>query len=139
MAKKKPAGASPAPPVAATPAPAVTKKYKASIYGPDELPSAFSSAIVALQAEVKLPILMLVQNNETPFGELGSVVWKAVFDHRDKIPKQPIGVLIDSPGGYARETYRLARFLSATVEGLLLLFQVTPKVPRRCLPLEPTS
>ncbi|MEX0939158.1 MAG: hypothetical protein WDZ59_14955 [Pirellulales bacterium] len=94
---------------------ASTKRYFANIYpGNDEpLPEAFSSAVLELQNTINQDVLLLVQNDsESPYGELGPTVWRSIFELRKSMKKgKPIGVLLDSPDGYARESYKIARFL----------------------------
>jgi len=110
-----PAGAAPqhaAPPAQEVPAP--EKTYKASIYqscGPT-LPPDFAKAAVALQASLKMPIWLLLQSGEGRFDSLDDSVVGALLAMKDELPeKQPVALLLDSPGGYAKSAYQIGTIL----------------------------
>jgi hypothetical protein len=90
-------------------------RYFASIFpGPEEpIPAGFARKVLAAEEAFGKPIWVLVQktqDDEQPFAELGPAVWKGFFAARDQLVEcQEIALLIDSPGGFARETYQLAK------------------------------
>ena len=118
----RPPGASPEAAVApvqdvgkpAQEAPAPDQTYKASIYqscGPT-LPPDFTKAVVALQTSLKMPIWLLLQSGEGRFDSLDDSVVSALLAMKEELPeKQPVALLLDSPGGYAKAAYQVATIL----------------------------
>jgi hypothetical protein len=104
---------------APTPAPADLQppepRYFASIYpGPEvPIPADFARKVLAVEEAFEKPTWTLVQKNggeEHPFGDLGPQVWDGFFSARDELVDcQGIALVLDSPGGFARETFQLAK------------------------------
>lgn len=89
-------------------------KYYASIYPGENspIPDEFAQLLVALQKELGIPIWMIIQGGDGRWSEINSGVAEAFFRQKQKLPNHtPIAVLIDSPGGYARYSYQIARIL----------------------------
>lgn len=103
------------------PAPAPTDlqppepRYFASIYpGPEQpIPPDLARKVLATEEAFGKPVWVLVQQIEDerhPYGDLGEDVWKGFFAAREQLIEcQEIALVIDSPGGFARETYQLAK------------------------------
>jgi hypothetical protein len=87
-----------------------------------QLPAALVDVVARLEAELKLPVWLLVQDaddeDRSPrtgesYNLLGNLVSSAFFDARhDNLPAgQRIALVIDSNGGMARPAYELAMLL----------------------------
>ncbi len=99
-------------------------RYSASIYAkPTPLPSAFVIAVGELEQELGMPIWLLVQNDRTnPLCEIGEELWEAFFAQRSKMQaNRKAALLIDSPGGYPREAYKLARLFRRECDGFVAI------------------
>jgi hypothetical protein len=103
--------ANPAP--APTPAPAPATKYYASISGKpsDPLPDEFVVAVKKLEAALKAPLWLLIQNSD--IGEMGNMdgaVYRGFRDARLEIEEnRPVALLVESGGGQAEYAYKIAR------------------------------
>lgn len=90
-------------------------RYFASIYpGPGvPIPADFARKVLAIEAAFGKPTWVLVQqtkDEEHPFADLGPSVWNGFFSARDELVDcEEIALVIDSPGGFARETFQLAK------------------------------
>jgi Serine dehydrogenase proteinase len=99
-----------APPEIALPEP----RFFASIYpGPERpIPSDVARKILAIEKAFDKPTWVIIQqtdDDEHPFGDLGQSVWRGFFAARDELLDcEEIALIIDSPGGFARETFQLA-------------------------------
>src|SRR5262245_4386781 len=97
--------------------PGVPSKPKQT--SPGRVPEDFVSCVSKVEAEIKLPVWLLVQDrleepsNRDNFNMLGDCVTTAFFSARHKELKrgQKIALIIDSNGGRARPTYELAMLL----------------------------
>jgi hypothetical protein len=104
-------------PPASTPNSPPESVYYASIYpGPEQpIPADFARKVLAVEEAFGKPIWVLVQNVEDdqhPFADMGPKVWDGFFSARDELAKcEKVALLLDSPGGFARETYQLATLL----------------------------
>lgn len=106
-----------------TAAPSTPKIVRASIYGSaTEIPTELHAAIKKLEAALQLPVWVILQNAPhthhalghapEPFSALDESVYNGFFEARQELEKcGPIALLIDSPGGYAREVYKLAKLI----------------------------
>jgi hypothetical protein len=133
-AKKKPA---PKPGVAApAPSPRFASMYPGAPPNamlPDKLagiPPQFVDSIIKIEAALKLPVWLLVQDAEEPsrssrdsFNMIGDIVATAFFRARhDALRKgQRIALLIDSHGGMAKQAYELAMLLRRHCGGFIAL------------------
>ncbi len=87
--------------------------YKADIYNsPTATPlnDGFAVALQKLQVKLGKPVCLLIQSRGE-FGQLDDKLFLRFFSKKDLLPKTPIVLLIDSPGGSAEAAYKLARFL----------------------------
>lgn len=105
-----------------SPAPAATPdlqppepRFFASIFpGPEEpIPPDLARKVIATEKAFGKPTWALIQqtdDEEHPFGDLGPSVWRGFFAARDQLVDcEEIALVIDSPGGFARETFQLAK------------------------------
>lgn len=100
------------------PAPAV---YYASIHpGPSKpVPPELAQAVKELETHLEMPVWLLRHSGDVDFDgmdmsfdALSEKLAQACIDHCDELPSSsPVAILIDSPGGLATATYRLARLL----------------------------
>lgn len=93
--------------------------YKASIYtSPTAIPLDDDFTVVLQDLQVKLgkPVCMLLQSTGE-FGQLDDRLFLRFFSKKDLLPKTPIALLIDSPGGSAEAAYKIARFLQTHCGG----------------------
>lgn len=95
------------------------REYTASIYCSEEkLAPEFVKGIQHLQSAIGRPVWMLVQRN----GGLWKELYDDLFDQRMNLPSDgPVALLIDSPGGDARTTYKIAKLLIACSGGYIAL------------------
>src|SRR5260370_42666299 len=99
----------PASTAAPAPAPA-TKHYYASISGKpsDPLPDGFVVVVQKLEAALKAPLWLLIQNADT--GSMDAMVYTGFRDARHDIEEnRPVALLVESPGGQAEYAYKIAR------------------------------
>ncbi len=90
------------------------KLFAASCYnGPSSyLPFALSSSVLELQQILDMPVILLIQNDDSPFGSISDELWEAIYLMKDHLAKnQPVALLVDSLGGYAKCAYQIADFL----------------------------
>jgi hypothetical protein len=94
------------------------KKYFASISPGDQmaLPGPFGRRIIELEKLLQMPIWLIINQGVCPHCGKGTEIEPALFKafqsaYFDMPPGQPIGVLLESPGGDAHTAYRLARLL----------------------------
>lgn len=99
-----------------TPAPLqpVTKRYYASIYpGPSvEIDSRFASLVLQLESILGYPIWLLVQDGkpQESYGDIDHHVFIGFRNNcKEIVDKEPVGLLVESPGGDAHLAYRIAR------------------------------
>lgn len=87
--------------------------HTASIHaGPSKtLPTDFVSLALKLQDSLGLPLLLLLQNGGTDYDTIDYEVVEAFLSQPDALPKTPVALLIDSPGGVAKWAYQLAMIL----------------------------
>src|SRR5262249_42167357 len=100
----------------------VSAKYTASIFcSPnDALPDTFVHAAKKLQGALNLPLWFLVQNDhELSLGTLNQSVYDAFFKKRNELEQGKIALLIDSPGGFAKSSYQIARLFQAYSKGFV--------------------
>jgi Serine dehydrogenase proteinase len=112
---------------AAAAPPAKPPDYTASVHtGPGRaLPADFVAAVQALEKTLKTQVWLLVHNDEGKLGDLGDELVEAMLAAKGDMPMQePIALLIDSPGGFAKCAYQIASLLKACCGGF------TAVVPR---------
>jgi hypothetical protein len=75
------------------------------------LPPEFAQSIQELEAAIKRPVLMLIQTGSSAHDYLGWEVADMFVCAKNQLPPDPVALLLDSPGGQARDAYRIASFL----------------------------
>jgi hypothetical protein len=106
----------PAPPAIVTPWPGAQHPLRPEL----------ARAINDLQNSLGLTVLLLVQQgSERPMDDIGDPTREGLRALLGDLPRQHIGLLIDSPGGYARSAYQIARLLQRHCGGF------TAIVPRQ--------
>ena len=78
------------------------------------LPPGLGELVKALEGELAMPVWLLVQprSHNTQwheFCELGPATYRRHLGALTEIPDREVAILVDSPGGYADSSYRLAR------------------------------
>jgi len=90
-------------------------KFHASLFPGKSRPllPEFASAVLGLEKELGMPIWTLIQDAApAPLEILNREVWRLFNGIENDLPKDsPIALLIDSPGGFAKESYQIARLL----------------------------
>lgn len=106
-----------------TPGPVVTpppkthapkKVFVADMHSTEGAPldQGFVVLIDKLQTELKMPVMLLVQNGDKSLDKISDSLYARVHKHKSSLPLQePIALLIDSPGGSARASYKLGMLL----------------------------
>ncbi len=97
-------------------------KYCASVYpGPTyPVPKAFADLIQRLEKLLDMPVWFIVQNNDGPWAEIGSELFKGFQRAMSDMPKgEPIALLLESPGGQANYAYRLAKMFQVRTQNKL--------------------
>jgi Serine dehydrogenase proteinase len=89
-------------------------KHFASIFpGPSTpLPDDLGAALGKLASTLQVPLWLVIQNHEGPFGHLEENLFEAFHAAKGSLPVgTPIALLVDSPGGDARAAYQVSRLL----------------------------
>jgi hypothetical protein len=96
-----------------SPHPQAPKTNYSAVFYPDGklIPNEIASLIVALGKKLQLPMVMLLQDGQDEWGQLSDEVWEKFYQNANRLPKTPVALIIDSPGGYAKAAYRLAAML----------------------------
>lgn len=95
------------------------KLYRASIYPDADLPEAFGEAIMKLEALLEMPIWLIVQNEDSKWGEISGDVYRGFRKQKASIEEgKPVGILFQSPGGQADEAYRIMRLFQRRTENI---------------------
>jgi hypothetical protein len=100
--------------VADATAPAGPKPYTATIYPHQEpLPEALAECLGKLQAELNMPVWLLLQDNANPaiLRAIDEPLLHFVKHDLANVPSEPFALVVNSPGGDARTAYLLARML----------------------------
>jgi hypothetical protein len=89
------------------------KQYTASIFPPVPLSDKFASAVLGLEAVLKAPVWLIVQDagrhgKPSNFDNIDEPILKAFLNQRSALPKKPINIIVESPGGQAKAAYQLA-------------------------------
>lgn len=94
-----------------------------------EIPPVFVAAVQGLEKSLGLTVVLLVQQGiadqqgqTLPYESIDQSVAMAMSKVVRQLPKdRPVGLLIESPGGYAREAFILARLLQRHCGGFTAL------------------
>ncbi len=89
--------------------------FRASIHqSVEKLPQEFVSVVRKIEENIKLPLYLLIQRDDDDprFGQLSESVREGFFKAKDRLPQnKKIALLIDSPGGYAKSAFQIAKIL----------------------------
>ncbi len=89
------------------------------------LPPEFAEAVMALEKTLETPLWLLVQSAGDKFSGLEEDLVESLLAAKAELPEgRPLGLLIDSPGGFAKCAYQIATILKARCGGF------TAVVPR---------
>lgn len=90
-----------------------TKGYTTSLFCLSTLPKELGEELLKLRSIIKIPVWVLIQNfNEGPFNSLDNKVWNLFVSGEKELKKnKPVAIVIDSPGGDAKNAYKIARLL----------------------------
>ncbi|MBF0317968.1 MAG: hypothetical protein HQL04_07310 [Nitrospirae bacterium] len=103
--------------------PTQSKKYTASIYSAPNanLPPEFADAISELEKNIDMRVFLLIQNVGKKFASLDDNLLPAFLEHLNDFPCKKIALLIDSPGGFASDTYKIAAFFKNQCSGYIAI------------------
>jgi Serine dehydrogenase proteinase len=92
--------------------PAASKQYTASLFASQPLPEDFARAVQDLESALERPVWMCVQQGEMDNATLGPALLQMFLDARSSLAAEgPVALLLESPGGYAQEAFKLSRIL----------------------------
>ena len=109
--RKKPVKAKAVPP---KPPPATRKAYCGTIYPPStiHLPPKFVAAVQGLEANLGMPVWLLMQGSSEPASQIDEQLKRAFYSFRGSlVAGKPIAVIVDSPGGSAKSAFQIATLL----------------------------
>lgn len=91
------------------------KKYCGSLFPPTPLPDKFVAAVRRVEAALKTPVWLLIQDQPLPTGQQPPVFYQlddrtlsAILAAKSSLPTKPVNVILDSPGGAAKAAYQLS-------------------------------
>src|SRR5436190_1905862 len=88
-----------------------------SIYKIGEIPDSFAAAVKRIEKSMKTKVFLLINTHDQKFqsrmDSLDHGVLHKVVANRAKIPREPITILLDSPGGSADHTFWLTQVFQA--------------------------
>lgn len=95
------------------PSSAASKHYTADVFcGSREVPAVLAENIIALQTLIARPIWTIIQNGPGDgFSEINDDLVDALIASKARLKGARIAVLLDSPGGYAKSAFLIARTL----------------------------
>jgi len=96
------------------------KKYKASIYSDIEMPKEFIETVLAIESEIKMPLLLMIQNPGNKCSYINKLVYEAIKTSKN-ITKKPCALLIDSSGGDADSAYKIARLFQRRCDAFTII------------------
>jgi len=104
------------------------KRFFASIFPRTPLPNEFGRLMQGLEKSFRQPIWVLIQNapdnprKSSPFDEIGFGVFKGFQTQRHLIQEgKPLALLIESGGGDAHYSYRIARMFQRRAKDLAMI------------------
>lgn len=88
-------------------------QFTVSLIPGDEaiVPSSFAKGILALEQSLGMPVWILGHADETPFDHLCNSSYGLLVQVRGELPRTPVALIIDSPGGHADQAYQIANLL----------------------------
>lgn len=91
------------------------------------IPDDFARGLSMMQTSLGIPLWLLVQNGEN-YDTLDDEAGRSFWNSRAEFTKgEKIALIIDSPGGYAKCAYRIARFLKKHCGGFIAVVPETAK------------
>lgn len=90
------------------------RQFTSNIFpnGPGDVPAEFALLVARLEADLKMPTWLLVQNGEGEWHEINAKISKKFFETKNALERgKPIALIIDSPGGFARCAYQIANLI----------------------------
>lgn len=101
--------------------PQITKHYTASLHCSQRaLSEHFAEAIHELESALQRPVWMCVQQGDDRMGTLGPPIQNLFLRARAELDAGgPVALVIESPGGYARDAFSIARMLCRHAGGFL--------------------
>ena len=96
------------------------KKYKASIFSDVELPKEFIETVLAIESEINIPLLLMIQNPGNHFSTINRLVYEVIKTSKNSISTQ-CALLIDSPGGGANDAYKIARLFQRRCDDFTII------------------
>lgn len=85
------------------------KKYFASIYPERALPPKFVDFVKALEANLQMPVFMIIQGDESEYSSIEEPLVEALHLNINRLPvNKPVALIIDSPGGSAKSAFKIA-------------------------------
>lgn len=120
----QPTSTGPTPVSAPAHTPAPEPKFFASVYpgSSQEISKPFGKKLKAIQNELGMPLWLLIQNSDDDWGHLSFQVFKGIQEKRDTIAaKEPVALLIESPGGSAGFAYHIARMFQRRASDFVVL------------------
>jgi hypothetical protein len=126
MADSVPAPAIPATPAKPKPpatAAATPKRYEANIFcSSREVPAVFAEGVLKLQEMIGKPVWTIIQRGPSDsHSEINDDLVDALIASSAELKGKKIAVLLDSPGGYAKSAFLVARTLRTFCGGFTVI------------------
>jgi Serine dehydrogenase proteinase len=117
------APAMPPKPKPPTSAPATPKRYEANIFcSPREIPPIFAQGVIKLEGIIGRPIWTIVQRGPADsHSEINDDLVDSLVACSAELKGKKIAVLLDSPGGYAKSAFLIARTLRTFCGGFTVI------------------
>jgi hypothetical protein len=91
------------------------------------IPDDFARGLSMLETSLGMPLWLLIQNGEN-YDTLDDDAGRSFWNSRDEFTKgEKIALVVDSPGGFAKCAYRIARFLKKHCGGFIAVVPETAK------------
>ncbi len=91
------------------------------------LPDTLASGLLALERSLQMPIWLLVQNGQD-FDSLDEDAARSFYNAKAEFVKgEKVAVVVDSPGGFAKCAYQMARFLQQHCGGFVAVVPESAK------------
>ena len=114
--------------IAAMPPVPPPKEYIASMKcGSPHLPRPFAEKVLQLEKLLERRVLLLVEGNSSDFMPMFPPALRLLRQSKSSLPEQPIAVLLDSWGGYAKVAYALAKLVRSRCGSFIV---VVPRIAK---------
>ena len=111
--------------MASSPVPVPIKTYTSSVFchaRDSSVPAPFAEGVIALQDSIKRPVWVIVQRGPADeFSEINDELVDALIRNMAELKGKKIAVLLDSPGGYAKSAFLIARTLRCFCGGFSVI------------------